>query len=238
MPQQANVMDQKKNVKSSVEAPVDDLITILNTAQKFGKENNQQQLVTNVTKILANLKQLQDSGTIIGSGDNYQSFLRAIALEVANRQALRELQHKERTRLFLALKEIRKYGDYLNDQIAQYHDYLKTVLGHYGPRDPSKRTKPIKFTYKELAKKGVIVSSEVPKIGQKSTAFFLSTDTPGVFDIEAKMAGKTVDTMQLELDELLERSHSNDPVLKLENVTLDVNLTLHLLNRYFLRKVK
>ena len=46
------------------------------------------------------------------------------------------------------------------------------------------------------------------------------------------MAGKTVDTIQLELDELLERSHSSDPVLKLENVTLDVNLTLHLLNRY------
>eukprot|EP00026_Physarum_polycephalum_P003083 Phypoly_transcript_03092.p1 GENE.Phypoly_transcript_03092~~Phypoly_transcript_03092.p1 ORF type:complete len:847 (+),score=180.92 Phypoly_transcript_03092:122-2542(+) len=237
MPQQANVLEQKKG-KSSVDTPSDDLIAILNTAQQFGKDNNQQQLVTNVTKILGNLKQLQDSGAIIGSGDNYQSFLRAIALEVANRQALRELQHKERTRLFLALKEIRKYGDYLNDQIAQYHDYLKTVLGHYGPRDPSKRTKPIKFSYKELAKKGVIVSSEVPKIGQKSTAFFLSTDTPGVFDIEAKMAGKTVDSMQLELDELLERSHSNDPVLKLENVTLDVNLTLHLLNRYFLRKVK
>jgi len=210
----------------------------LNTASTFGKENNQPQLVTNVAKIMENLRQLQASGAILGSNDNYQSFLRGIALEVANRQAVRELQHKEKTRLSLALKEIRKYGDYLNDQIAQYHEYLKTVLGHYGPRDPNKRTKPIKFAYKELVKKGVIVSSEVPKIGQKSTAFFLSTDTPGVFDIEARMAGKTVDTIQLELDDLLDKSHSNDPILKLENVTLDVNLTLHLLNRYFLRKVK
>lgn len=236
MPQQPNVHDKKD--KSRVVTTGDDLIAILHTAQAFGKENNQPQLVANVEKILDNLKHLQASGAILGAGDNYQSFLRAIALEVANRQAVRELQHKERTRLSLALKEIRKYGDYLNDQIAQYHEYLKTVLGHYGPRDPSKRTKPIKFSYKELAKKGVIVSSEVPKLGQKSTAFFLSTDTPGVFDIEAKMAGKTVDTIQLELDDLLEKSHSNDPVLKLENVSLDVNLTLHLLNRYFLRKVK
>lgn len=47
------------------------------------------------------------------------------------------------------------------------------------------------------------------------------------------MAGKTVDTIQLELDDLLDKSHSNNPILKLENVTLDVNLTLHLLNRYF-----
>jgi len=245
MPQQPNFRETtttKNNKKDGAAATssgaADDLIAILNTASTYGKENNQPQLVTNVAKILENLKQLQASGAIAGAGDNYQSFLRGIALEVANRQAVRELQHKERTRLSLALKEIRKYGDYLNEQIAQYHEYLKTVLGHYGPRDPSKRTKPIKFTYKELAKKGVIVSSEVPKIGQKSTAFFLSTDTPGVFDIEARMAGKTVDTIQLELDDLLDKSHSNDPILKLENVTLDVNLTLHLLNRYFLRKVK
>lgn len=46
------------------------------------------------------------------------------------------------------------------------------------------------------------------------------------------MAGKTVDTIQLELDELLERSHTNNSVLKLENICLDVNLMLHLLNRY------
>jgi len=235
MPQQANVMDQKNRKEGP---STDDLVATLNTAAKFGKENNQQQLVVNVDKIIANLKQLQEAGTIVGSGDNYQSFLRGIALEVANRQAVRELQQKERTRLFLALKEIRKYGDYLNDQIAQYHEYLKTVLGHYGPRDSSKRSKPIKFAYKELSKKGVIVSSEVPKIGQKNTAFFLSSDTPGVFEIEAKMAGKTVDTIQLELDELLERSHSNNPVLKLEYVTLDVNMTLHLLHKYFLSKVK
>lgn len=183
MPQQPNPHDTApstpKGDRNSVREKADDLIVILQTAQQFGKENNQPQLVNNVAKILGNLEQLQASGAIVGSGDNFQGFLRGIALEVANRQAVRELQHKERTRLSVALKEIRKYGDYLNDQIAQYHEYLKTVLGHYGPRDPTKHSKPIKFTYKELVKKGVIVSSEVPKIGQKTTAFFLSTDTPG-----------------------------------------------------------
>jgi len=207
----------KSKLNVSVSTGGDDLVGVLRTAQQFGKENNQPQLVSNVAKILENLKTLQASGAIAGEGDNYQSFLRSIALEVANRQAVREMQRKERTRLTLALKEIRKYGDYLNDQIQQYHEYLKTVLGHYGPRDPSKRTKPIKFSYKELAKKGIIVSSEVPKIGQKTTAFYLSTDAPGVFDIEARMAGKTVDTIQLELDDLLDKSHSNDPVLKLDS---------------------
>lgn len=175
MPQQANARDNREGPKT------DDLLATLNTAYKFGRENNQPQLAANAMKILDNLKELQENGAIVGSEDNYQSFLRGIALEVQNRQALRELQHKERTRLFLALKEIRKYGDYLNDQIAQYHEYLKTVLGHYGPRDPSKRSKPIKFSYKELSKKGVIISSEIPKIGQKGTTFLLSSDSAGIY---------------------------------------------------------
>lgn len=162
----------------------------------------------------------------------------ARSLEVANRQEVREQQRKERMRLTLALRDLRKHGSYLNDQITSYNNYLKDVLHHYGPKEGKKQIKPVKFSYKDLAKQGVIVSSEVPKLGQKTTTFHISSETPGVFDIEAKMASKTVDTIQLELDDLLEKSHSNIAVLKLENVTLDVNLTLHLLNRYFLKKIK
>lgn len=216
----------------------DDLIAILDTAKKYGQDNKQPLLVTNVDKILKNLKELQSTNTIVGTGDKYEGFLKAISLEVANRQSVREQQAKERTRLVHALREIRKYGDYLNDQITQYHEYLKTVLGHYGPRNPNKAQKPLKFSYKDLSKKGIIVASEVPKLGQKTTTFYISSDTPGVFEIEAKMAGKTVDTVAIEFDDLLEKSHSNITELKLENITLDVNLTLHLINRYFLKKVK
>jgi len=224
--------------KQAGDTTKEDLIEILNSAKKFGQDNKQPVLVNNVDKILKNLKELQGTGTIVGTADNYEGFLRAIALEVANRQAVREQQAKERTRLAHALRDIRKYGDYLNDQITQYHEYLKTVLGHYGPKNPNKAQKPLKFSYKDLAKKGIIVSSEVPKLGQKTTTFYISSESPGVFDIEAKMAGKTVDTTAIEFDDLLEKSHSNIPHLKLENVTLDVNMTLHLINRYFLKKVR
>jgi len=216
----------------------DDLLGVLASAKQYGKENNQPNLVSQADKVLNNLKVLEKEKAISGSADNYQGFLRVIALEVANRQAVREQQRKERTRLTLALRELRKHGSYINDQISEFNNYLKDVLSHYGPRDNNKRSKPIKFSYKDLKKKGIIVGSEVPKLGQKTTTFLISSETPGVFEVEARMAGKTADTIMLELDDLLEKSHSNIPHLKLEYVTLDVNLTLHLLNRYFLKKMK
>jgi Ras GTPase-activating-like protein IQGAP2/3 len=217
---------------------LDDLIGILDSAKLYGKENHQPQLVNNVEKILSNLKVLENAKTIRGKDDNYEGFLRAIALEVTNRQIVKEQQRKERLRLTNALRDLRKHGAYLSDQISQFNNYLKDVLSHYGPRDTNKRTKPIKFSYKDLKKKGIIVASEVPKIGQKTTTFLISSESPGVFEVEARMAGKTADTIILELDDLLEKSHSNIQHLKLEYVTLHVNLTLHLLNRYFLKKVK
>eukprot|EP01112_Ceratiomyxa_fruticulosa_P018727 TRINITY_DN6038_c0_g1_i1.p2 TRINITY_DN6038_c0_g1~~TRINITY_DN6038_c0_g1_i1.p2 ORF type:complete len:146 (-),score=37.98 TRINITY_DN6038_c0_g1_i1:3-440(-) len=144
-------------------------------------------------------------------------------------------------RLTFALRELRKHGAYLNEQIQQYTNYLRDVMNHYGPKDPSKKaSKPLKFTYKELAKKGVIISSDVPKLGQKTMVFSIWSESPGEFEVDAKLAGKSVvqEPMKLYLDELLEKANSNVSELQLDSVKLEVNLTLHLLNRNFLKRIK
>jgi len=227
--------------KKREEEGFDDLVGLLHSAQLFGKENSQPQITDNATKILANLAKLEAEGVIIGSKDKYESFLRGIALEVTNRAEIREQQRKENMRLTFALRELRKHGAYLNEQIQQYTSYLRDVMNHYGPKDPSKKvSKPIKFTYKELSKKGIIVSSDVPKLGQKTMVFFIWSETPGEFEIDAKLANKSVvqEPMKLYLDELLEKANNNVSDLQLDSVTLDVNLTLHLLNRNFLKRIK
>lgn len=58
----------------------------------------------------------------------------------------------------------------------------------------------------------------------------------GVFDIVAKIAGISVEKMRLELDDLLERHYNGVEFLELEQVTLDVNMTIHLINKFFLGK--
>jgi len=95
---------------------------------------------------------------------------------------------------------------------------------------------PFKFSYKELQKKGVIKQSEVPQISIKKTQFLISSEEVGVFDIVAKIAGISVEKMQLELDDLLERHYNGVEYLELEQVTLDVNMTIHLINKFFLGK--
>merc|ERR1719504_523350 len=100
--------------------------------------------------------------------------------------------------------------------------------------DAAYKVPPVKFTYKELAKKRVIIDSEVPTIARKKTIFTISSDTPGIFDVDAKIAGATVEKMVLDFDDLLEKHYNNITQLELEQVTLDVNMTIHLINSAFL----
>jgi len=95
---------------------------------------------------------------------------------------------------------------------------------------------PFKFSYKDLAKRGVIKDSEVPQISRKKTQFLISSEEPGVFDITAKIAGINVEKMKIELDDLLEKQHSGVEYLELEQVTLDCNMTIFLINKFFLGK--
>ena len=127
--------------------------------------------------------------------------------------------------------------------IALQNDKDKTIVG------------PYKFSYKELQKQGVIVDSEVPVMrcripllsllfpsthsldhySRKKTTFSISSEEVGVFDITAKIAGINVEKMTLELDDLLERHYNGVEYLALDQVTLDVNMTIHLINK-FLKK--
>jgi len=218
------------------------LVGILQAGKKYAKEKNNAQLSQHITKILENLTSLETEG-LISKADNYGGFLRDIALEVANRQEIREQQRKEIKRLNQTLKNLRKHQKYLNDQIEQYNNYLQDCrLKHYQSKSKKKSKKgepttigPFKFSYSALQKKGVIVDSEVPMTARKKTVFFISSEQVGVFDIVAKVAGVQVEKMTLELDDLLERNYNNITRLELDQVTLDVNMTIHLLNKFFLK---
>jgi Ras GTPase-activating-like protein IQGAP2/3 len=219
------------------------LLGILNSGKKYAKDKGNNSLASQIEKILENIKTLEAEG-FITKADNYASFLRDIALEVANRAEIREQQRKEIKRLTQTLRNLRKHQKYLNEQIQQYNDYLQDCrLKHYQPKKKKKSSKsenpnkmgPFKFSYSALAKKGVIIDSEVPAVSRKKTVFYISSEAVGVFDIVAKIGGLPVEKMTLELDDLLERNYNNITRLELDQVTLDVNMTIHLINKFFLK---
>jgi len=220
------------------------VIDVLEAGIKYATETKNPTLSQQINRILENLGQLEREGKI-SKQDNYESFLRDIALEVANRKVIREQQRREVARLKNTLEGLTKHQTYLDDQIKQYQTYLEdckkkqyaVALSKKKKKkgDPAMMIGPFKFTYKELAKKGVIIDSDVPQLSRKKTVFLLSSETPGIFDVVAKVAGISVEKMQLDLDDLLDKHHNNVNTLELDQVTLDVNMTIHLINKFFLK---
>jgi len=185
---------------------------------------------------------------MVTKDDQYESFVHDVALEVANRNVIRLQQKKEVSRLKGTLGELNEHQSYLDEQIKQYTRYLQdckekqyAVIAKKKGKKKKKgegegyKIGPFKFSYKELAKKGVIVDSEVPALSRKKTTFLISSDAPGMFDVVAKIAGVSVEKMQLDLDDLLEKHYNNIHRLELDQVTLDVNMTIHLINKFFLK---
>eukprot|EP01098_Paradermamoeba_levis_P003689 TRINITY_DN1650_c0_g1_i4.p1 TRINITY_DN1650_c0_g1~~TRINITY_DN1650_c0_g1_i4.p1 ORF type:complete len:515 (+),score=188.55 TRINITY_DN1650_c0_g1_i4:165-1547(+) len=211
------------------------LMDILEAGIKFATDNHNKQLSNQINQVLENIQKLEADG-LLSKNDNYESFVHDVALEVANRNVIKEQQKKEIYRLTTTLESLQKHSQYINEQIVDYTRYLNDCKEHYQPRKKGKVKKkvgPFKFEYKELAKKGVIIDSEVPALSRKGTSFIISSDSLGVFDIEAKIAGISVEKMQIELDDLLDKHHNGIDRLELDQVTLDVNMTLHLLNKHF-----
>lgn len=98
-----------------------------------------------------------------------------------------------------------------------------------------KKQKPLKFSYKDLQKRGIILDSEVPPLSRGRTKFYISMKSLGKFHIEAKIGAVSVGKMEIELEDLLEKKENRDDKLELDQVTLNVPQTVMLLNKYFLK---
>jgi len=135
----------------------------------------------------------------------------------------------------------------LLSQLDVYKEYLKNVRDKaYGSKITkkpggkvkaanSRATGPFKFSYQQLEKDGIILSSEVPEERRTGVYFQFESTLPGVFDVSLSFKGRTKPICELELDDLLERQHNNDLELDLEYMKLNVNLLIYLLNKIFMK---
>eukprot|EP00026_Physarum_polycephalum_P002687 Phypoly_transcript_02695.p1 GENE.Phypoly_transcript_02695~~Phypoly_transcript_02695.p1 ORF type:complete len:813 (+),score=183.58 Phypoly_transcript_02695:90-2528(+) len=193
-----------------------------------------------ITKTLENLKKLEEKG-LITSSDNYAGFLREVALEVANRQSIREQQKKEVRRLTATVKNLQTIQQYMNEQIRQYNDYLEVCKEkHYAGKkkkkskksNPEEKVKPVKYSYKQLKSKGIIVSvDESLESVIKKLDFVISSKKAGVFNVVARLGPAEAKNVRVEVDELLECQANGISTIDREGIVLDVNMTIHLLNK-------
>jgi hypothetical protein len=221
-------------------APVEDaeepnLVSVFKLVKEWSTSQSDKTVAKNLSKAQENLDVLEKAG-MVSKNDNYDSFLRAVALEVTNRTERREALRKEIAKLRATIKELQNHAKFLQNQISDFDSYLKSVREQAMAKQKKKKNqKPLKFAYKDLSKRGIIIDSEVPPLSRGKTKFLISMESLGKFQIEAKIAGVSVGKMEIELEELLEKKESHDDKLELEQVTLNVPHTVMLLNKYFLR---
>lgn len=217
------------------------LADVIESAQRFAEETENKELAGQVEVIRKNISELEEAGRISKS-DHHADFVRDIALEVANRRSVVEQQRKEINRLEGTLSELKHHQTYVTEQIDSYKTYLQQCKDmHYAPakgkrKKSSSAVGPFKFTYKELQRQNVIVESAVNSVVARKVTFLISQESPGTYSVVAKVMGKEVEKMELELDDLLERSYQGNSRLEVENpqIVLDIPMTIRLINQNFL----
>ncbi|KAI3658250.1 hypothetical protein MP638_006105 [Amoeboaphelidium occidentale] len=97
---------------------------------------------------------------------------------------------------------------------------------------------PFKFSHAQLEKDGVITESGVPENRRANIYFSVKSPLPGSFVIALLYKGreKPILEVDLKLDDLLEKQQENVQTLDFDYVQLNVNKTLHLLNKNFLKR--
>eukprot|EP01105_Mastigella_eilhardi_P025368 TRINITY_DN6896_c0_g1_i1.p1 TRINITY_DN6896_c0_g1~~TRINITY_DN6896_c0_g1_i1.p1 ORF type:complete len:869 (-),score=305.12 TRINITY_DN6896_c0_g1_i1:110-2545(-) len=212
------------------------LADILEAGSAYAKEKGDAQLQPLLHDLKECLAKLEAAGKV-SKADGYSAFTKAVALEIANRQKIREQQKKELSRLHASMRNVSRQHKYLQEQRQQYLQYRELCREGQGKtKVKGKLTKvrgPFRFKYLELVKKGVVIDSEVPKLVQKVTKFEITCTEPGVFRIEVKIPGVTAEPLEILLDDLLEKKSKNIEKDVRSHVTLDVNMTIFLINKLF-----
>ncbi|XP_049847955.1 ras GTPase-activating-like protein rgaA [Schistocerca gregaria] len=204
----------------------------LKLASEIAAEQKNKTLKKQIEKITANLEQLEKDG-IATQKDDYASLMRELVIQLSNRVERREVQLKEISRLKSLLKSLKRHQDFMNNQIAEFERYLEQCRKNSVARAKHK-SKPVKFSFKELVKRHVIIDSNVHGIVESSIKFFIMMTDVGVFDIEAKIGLSTIAKLQLELEDLLEKKEKSINTLELDQITLSVPYTIFLINKIFL----
>jgi len=224
--------------------------TITNAKEFVSSAHQRPNTDPNVIKVLSEkVKQLEEAlpkleeAQLVTRSNNYRKILVDITKEIQNRKIVRAKQQKELERLKESLKSLQEHSKFLTEKINDLQVYIQqSVQKHFEDGSNSRRKKSksknaeqaYKFSFSQLHDKHKVIEElNVVKSQQNKFKFVIKMSEPGKFDVEAKLAGLTVNTIQLDLADLLDKQSKQQQSIKFEDVTLNVNMTIHILNRLF-----
>lgn len=225
-----NVMDTLANAKK------------LHVEQASDKSRQIMQKIVAIEEVLPAL----EAADILSKSNSYRKLLLDITDEIQNQKVIRQKQQKELERLKESLKSLEDHYKYLKDRIIQFKEYIEDNIRKQFKQGSSSSSssghnqqtigRKKKYTFKQLKDKGVIEDLSVMQSQASKITFVISMTSPGQFAVEAKLLGMTVKTINVLLDDLLDKQSKGQSTIQYDNVVLNVNLTLHLFNKNFAAK--
>ncbi|XP_010617416.1 ras GTPase-activating-like protein IQGAP2 [Fukomys damarensis] len=203
-------------------------------------------------KIQRNLRTLEQTGHV-SSKNKYQDILNEIAKDIRNQRIHRKLRKAELAKLQQTLNALNEKAAFYEEQINYYDTYIKTCLDNLkrkntrrsikldGKGEPKgmKRAKPVRYTATKLHEKGVLLGIDDLQTNQFKNVTFdiIATEDVGIFDVKSKFLGVEMETVQLNIQDLLQMQYEGVAVMKMfDKVKVNVNLLIYLLNKKFYGK--
>lgn len=204
------------------------------------------QVLSRIKQIEESFADLEEAG-ILEKSNNYRQMLVDITKEIQNQKQVRERQRKDLERLKESLVSLESHHEFLMERVKEFEAYIEDCrMKHfsegYGGKAAKRRKRKKakggkhKFSYKQLKDKGVIDELNVMKSQRNKIKFSIAMVEPGIFEVQAILAGMVVKTLDIKLDDLLDRQAKGQQVIRFDNVSLNVNMTLHVLTKLFAAK--
>ncbi|KAK7207258.1 hypothetical protein BZA70DRAFT_270854 [Myxozyma melibiosi] len=211
---------------------------------------------------LEKIIELENLGKITRK-NHFQDLLNAIANDIRTKRNRRIQRQKELEGAKQTLKHLADKESYLQTKLKSYNDYIEHSMSTLQAKK-GKRRNIMPFTKQFFHMRELQKSGRVPKFGSfkysaakllekgvlidlsgfsdrqyEKIDFTFSSDQIGVFFVEASQGSITLPggTVDLTLDELLEKQFNNHQTLKLfdDMATFNTNLLLHLIFKKFYR---
>lgn len=228
-----NVLDTLESAKKHATAQL---------SQNGDQKELSQKILKKIEKVENSLPKLEDH-KILTRQNRYRKMLVDITKEIQNERDIKEKQKTELLRLKESYASLENHAKFLQEMIEGLEQYIEeTRRKHYEEgakknKRKGKKKESFKFSYKQLAEKYKVIEDISGMKSQRSLIKFqISMPSPGQFDVEAMLAGKTMHTISLDLDELLDKQSKHQETIEFDSVKLNVNMTIHMLNKLFSTK--
>ncbi|XP_019663242.1 ras GTPase-activating-like protein IQGAP3 isoform X2 [Ailuropoda melanoleuca] len=193
-------------------------------------------------RVLRNLRRLEGLG-LVNACDGYQALVDGLAKDILNQRRQRQRRKAELGKLQATLQGLDAKTAFYQEQDDYYSQYIRTCLGHLGPRSRSsgkgKKQPSLRYTAAQLLEKGVLVEIDhLPTSHFRNVIFDITPgDEAGKFEVNAKFLGVDMERFQLHYQDLLQLQYEGVAIMKLFNkAKVNVNLLIFLLNKKLLRQ--